>query len=1285
MADALITVLLEQLSSYIQSEVALVIDTREEVVKLTGNLKLVQAVLADADEKQVKKEVVRVWLDNLKQVVYDADDVLDEWRTRTAISQLQGSINVGTRKKVLSYLLSPCFCFQNVIVRYDIGQNIRDINTRLDGIAKQRTDFGLEVVHQIEPRPQTSSVVDVSKIHGRDRAKEEIVSRLLGESSSQGEALRVIAIVGIGGLGKTSLAKMILNEERVNANFKTKMWVCVSEPFNLGSVAKAIIKEATGDGQESAEWEEVHRCLCQSVKGKQFLLVLDDVWTEDPNHWSQLKLALAGGAPGSRIIVTTRNRTVAKMMGSSDFDVHDLENLSNDDSWLVLRDVALVGKEKEEKFEKIGREIAIKCKGVPLAITTLASLLYERQTKQEWKKVLASDLWEMPQIEQFFLPSLFLSYYSLPPISKQCFLYSAVFPKDTELQKVVLIRLWMAQGFFGFEERKDLERSGEDHFHILAMRSFFQDFKKDFDGNITSCKMHDLVHDFAIYLLQNECSYLEAGDAIFDSEKIRHVYANDFQNPSIVKARKMRTFICKLATAIPSELFTKLACLRTLVLRGSLLEVLPKEVENLLHLRYLELSDSELLELPETLCNLYNLQVLGLNWCRKLHKLPKKIGKLSNLRHLEIERTDGLSYFPKSIAALRSLRTLSKFIVSDAGHGCKIGDLQRLNNLQGALELEGLSRVTDEKDVVRAELKKKVNLRQLSFCFKKESGFSIGMKNVLEKLEPHEDLEVLEIRDYPDSQFPSWVQSCSVLTNIVEMSLSECNQCTQLPAFGKLAFLQSLKIKGMSSVTRIGSEFYGFGARMTVFPKLKSLVILDMERLEEWELPVSKDTKIMPLLSKIILEKCPMLRALPCLGSLESLKKLSLSRLPSVTHIGHEFFGFDAQMMAFPKLDSLVIEDMEKLEEWELLTSKDTEIMPLLVELNLEKCPMLRALPCLGSLESLENLSMEALPSVKYMGDEFYGFGADSSLGVEMITFPKLKTLEMKKFDELEEWEIPISKNRKIMPLLSELELNRCKKLRALPRVWKMRESLEVLKLGWLDSVEGVGVEFVGNDNEGSLQDEVTFPKLRELAIRGMPKLKVWSVPLITPCLVKLELYGFPKLKKLPTFQECMKTLEDLEIAGMGEWEGQEKIVINDEKGGGDSCGLRSLFIGVCPKLSVVPDYMFSPSLRVLTLDSDVGVLFDSFPADASLCSITKVSLWSQQHSSLPKGFDLLKALQSIEFNCCSTLDFDLKEFARHFTMLRNLEIFNCPLLAQRFKGDDWRTILAHVPTIEIV
>ncbi|KAL5706979.1 hypothetical protein ACHQM5_025083 [Ranunculus cassubicifolius] len=276
----------------------------------------------------------------------------------------------------------------------------------------------------------------------------------------------------------------------------------------------------------------------------------------------------------------------------------------------------------------------------------------------------------------------------------------------------------------------------------------------------------------------------------------------------VLDAWRTRTAISQLQ--VPNDLFNKFACLRTLVLQ---LEVLPNEVEKMVHLRYLDLSGSELHELPETICNIYNLQVLILNECSNLSKLPEKIGMLSNLRHLEIEKTYCLRCFPKSIAKLSSLRTLSKFVVSDADHEGTIGDLQLLNNLGGVLKLNRLCRVADENDADRAELNKKKNLRELVFEFKavvsEGSCVRMGMKKILEKLEPHGNLEILEIRDYPDSQFPGWVHSCLLLSNIVEVRLFSCEQCMQLPAFGKLASLKKLKIKGMSSVTRIGSEFYG--------------------------------------------------------------------------------------------------------------------------------------------------------------------------------------------------------------------------------------------------------------------------------------------------------------------------------------------------------------------------------------------------------------------------------------------------------------------------------------------
>ncbi|KAL5708272.1 hypothetical protein ACHQM5_019087 [Ranunculus cassubicifolius] len=970
MTDALVSMVLEQFTSYAQHEVELVVGVREEVRKLSVTLRMIQGVLEDAEQKQVKNGAVKVWLEELKGVLYDADDVMDEWNTKTAISQLQridldDNTSKRRKKKVLSLLLSLFTCFKHVTVRYAIGHRVKEIGEQLDDINNKRSQFGLvNSPSQDQPRLITSSIVDVSKIHGRDQDTKIIVNRLLGESSHQESEVQVIAIVGMGGFGKTTLAKLVLKEEGVVKNFEKKMWVCVSEPFDLFGVAKKIIEEAQGNVPSSIGWEAIHQCLCNSVKGIRFLLVLDDVWTKDPNHWNPLKVSLDGGAPGSRIIVTTRNEEVAKMMGSS--HIHSVEKLSEGDGWSLLRDIALKGRDDEcRKFEKVGKEIANKCKGVPLVLSTLAGLLRVKATVQNWRDILGSDLWGLAQIEDFFLPSLFLSYYSLPSVSKQCFLYCSVFPKDTQMEKELLVKLWMAEGFLGTGRMVELEKVGEDHFDNLAMRSFFQDFENDSNGNITSCKMHDLVHDFAQYLSQGECS----NNSKFDCEKVRYLYRQGIENSSLYEAKKLRTLIGYSRT-ISVDLFEKLPCLRVLDLGYTDdLKELPEAVGKLVHLRYLDLSDDrDLLKLPETICNLYNLQTLRLNRCDRLKKLPEEIGRLSNLRHLEMERTDALHHLPQSIKRLSSLRTLSKFIVSQ---GCKIGNLKHLNNLGGALELEGLGGMTDESDAIEADLKKKKNLRFLTFDWENGEENDMGVQSdvagavgILERLEPHEDLEKLEMSNYIGSQFPRWFGNSLVLGNLVKMKFYRCNQITQLPGLGKLGSLESLKISGMGSVKSIGREFYyGFdssslgGGEVISFPKLKTLVLRDMDELENWELPtMSKDTKIMPLLSRLLIEDCRKLKALPCLGKLESLEELEISYLDSIERLDLGMSNHDESMpqedqVLFPKLWKLYIFGMDKLEEWSVPLERSFGMDKLY--LTIQKCPRMRVLPDLTKFKSL--------------------------------------------------------------------------------------------------------------------------------------------------------------------------------------------------------------------------------------------------------------------------------------------------------------------------------------------
>ncbi|PIA27069.1 hypothetical protein AQUCO_08300039v1 [Aquilegia coerulea] len=1309
MADALVSIVLEQLASVVKQKVKLVLSVRKDVKDLSLKLGMVKAVLHDAEMKQIKEEAVKLWLEQLKDLLYNADDVLDEWNTRTNLSsssQIQGADNDDD---------------------YGIGTRIKEIRESFDEVNKNKESLMLNnqgPSHEEPHQRLTSSVVDVTEICGRDHDKDVIISKLLSESSHQDLNMNthVISIVGTGGFGKTTLAKLVLEEPEVKETFDKRMWVCVSEPFNLIEVAKAIIQQAKGDVPTVNGWEALHQHLCDSVKGSRFLLVLDDVWTEDTNDWTPLKLSLNGGARGSRVIVTTRNEKVAQMMNSS--YTHNLGKLSDDDSLSLFERIAFSGRQEDlAKLGNIGKEISKKCKGVPLAIKIVASLMRYKKAKKDWNHVLRSEIWDIPQMQKDFLPSLFLSYYPLPSILKQCFMYCAIFPKDTELEKVKLVKLWMAQGFLGSGGDKELEKIGEDYFDDLAMRSFFQNFRRDYEGNITSCMMHDLVHDFAQFFAKKECCILEQGKKLADDSKVRHISNNlpegvDVDCSTIYKAKNLRTLFSRGSINL-IMVFNELRSLRVLDLSWAPLEQLPDEVEQLLHLRYLNLSGTSLLELPKTISRLNNLQTLNLNWCGNLIKLPDGIGELRNLRHLELEETDELSCLPRGIGWLKFLRTLSKFIVGDASNGCDISKLKDLCFLRGRLVINGLGRVADAKTAAEAELKKKrFDVLSLNFDNSEEGGFDY-MSGVLENLQPHEDVQELKILGFAGLQFPSWFQNSSMLINLAKLRLENCEKTTELSALGNLESLEELEVKALKSVKHIGLQFYGFG--IVAFPKLKKLEISEMSELIEWEFPVSM--AIMPCLQELELSRCPMLRALPSLGRLESLQSLKIEEMSSVKHIGLQFYG--SGVVAFPKLKKLEISEMSELIEWEFPVSM--AIMPCLQELELSRCPMLRALPSLGRLESLQSLKIEEMSSVKHIGLQFYGSG--------VVAFPKLKKLEISEMSELIEWEFPVS--MAIMPCLQELELSRCPMLRALPGLGRL-ESLKSLKIHELNSIKRLGPEFwgVSADEFGgcSIQERVngdggggsvgeliqeeekgtscfgkpvtSFPRLTKLVIGiFMSGWEEWILPpfgqvIIMPCLHELRLADGPKKFELPDLLARLKTLEILSLSYFEECEEGEDMSL--------PC-LRELLLYDC-KFPVIPRFLFPhtlkqlciwecknlrgmqsclpPLLESLELNGDVGVLAESLPIEFShnYLNLRSFKIYWSKHPSLPKGFNHLTAIQYLTFYDCESLDFDLNEL-KHLTMLQELSISYCSILAKRFQspsGEDWMIILSHVPNIKI-
>ncbi|KAK2654736.1 hypothetical protein Ddye_014592 [Dipteronia dyeriana] len=460
----------------------------------------------------------------------------------------------------------------------------------------------------------------------------------------------------MGGMGKTTLAQLVYNDGEVKSNFDKRIWVCVSDPFDEVRIANAIIEGLTDSVSNFTELESLLKHIHESVSKTKFLLVLDDVWTEEYNKWEPLYNSLNNGHQGSKILVTTRKSTVAGMMES--IDIIDMEELSKDGSWLLFKRLAFFDRPQQEceKLENIGREIVGKCKGLPLALKTVGSLLRFKKTREQWQRILDNEIWKLEELEKGLFPPLLLSYNDMPSMIKRCFSYCAVFPKDYEIRKDELVILWMAQGYLSLKQNQELEIVGEESFDRLALCSFFQDFKKDDDDNIITCKMHDIVHDFAQFLVKNECFTMGTssdGESSCSYENARHLKMTlederaSFPTNigSIFKLRSLLVrWECKDCSSISNclpNLFKQLTCLRALELhevRWSFdypitikrITQIPSEIGKLIHLRYLCMISLEgLKELPESLCELYNLKNFESEFLFQTRKATSRDGEVN--------------------------------------------------------------------------------------------------------------------------------------------------------------------------------------------------------------------------------------------------------------------------------------------------------------------------------------------------------------------------------------------------------------------------------------------------------------------------------------------------------------------------------------------------------------------------------------------------------------------------------------------------------------------------------
>ncbi|KAL5994901.1 hypothetical protein ACLOJK_024958 [Asimina triloba] len=1118
MADAIASLLLQTVYENLKSKavdgVRHAWDIDEEVENLSSTLSAIQAVLEDAEEKQIESKPVKDWLQKLKAVAYDADDVVDEFAIEAQRLELQG-VRQGKSRKVMTAFISfvnstfSSLGWKGETFQQYIARRIDEIRVRLDQIADEQKKFHLQTREgskRVEIRPQrdTSSFVDEKVVFGRDGEKEEIVGIMLSGCASRREIIPVVAIVGMGGLGKTTVAQLVFNDPRVGQYFDLCAWVCVSDDFDVKRLTREIIESATKTPCALSNLDSMHHFLQNVIAGKRCLIVLDDVWNKNRNYWEQLQTPFIAGARGSKILVTTRDKRVSSVMGA--MVTHDLKGLSDHGCWSLFKRRASIDESiaSHPGMLLIKEKVVERCQGLPLAVKALGGLLYTKDPR-EWNGILDSKIWNLPGETSDVLPVLRLSYHHLPTNLKQCFAFCSMYPKDYRLEKGELVQLWISEGFVQEREGKPIEDTGSEHFDELLRRSFLQHSTSD--GFYV---MHDLIHDLALFISSSECSALESGKTCTVPKAARHLSficasgtkSEDIEalHQKLHPLRQLRTFLlihgsktpemdpnCRMD--VPHDFFQKFSYLRVLDLSYAKITELPKSMDSSKHLRYLNLSNTSIRKFPGSLSSIYSLQTLKVTYCRSLVEFPNNFNNLMNLRHIHNKET-GMTLMPHGFGKLTSLQTLAEFIVGkERGHG--IEELQGLTSLQGMINILNLENVVDAEAAKGACLRNKPYISELKLDWSFTRGDTLQARTVeegvLDGLQPHHNLKVLKINWYNGTCFPSWMTSNSLLPHLVHLELYRCSRCSLLPPLGQLPSLKYLTIEGMDEVKHIGHELCGIE---NAFPMLEELQLKSLPNLEEWcginegDFPHLRKFQMylcrklkqlpnlrLPALAHLEIDSCEELISLPHLP--RSLQKLEVNLLANLEEWCR---GFEAE---FSFLEELIITNCPKMQTW------PSSLSPLKY-LQICSCQGFVALPPLApSLSKLllyecnERVLRSLLPltSITYLE---IGRVPELTVLPPKLLQPLTKLKELKilgcqellsllREDALEDERLPMG--------LTSLEIADCPKLNSLPRGLHFHSSLETLKISNCPQLS-------------SLPDEGLPKTLQYLEIQTCPTLK---------------------------------------------------------------------------------------------------------------------------------------------------------------------------------------------------
>ncbi|CAM8945340.1 unnamed protein product [Rhodiola kirilowii] len=683
-AGAAIATAVLKLGQFLYQHANFLLDIKDKIERLKKELSWMQSFLQDAEKKLDNNSLIREWVSDVRDLAYDCEDVIDTFLLKLSCMREPQPGCIGT--------MSRCFVAYTAKFpsTYDLGCQIEKLMTKVIDISSRRERYGLDAADVSTSDSRAKKLMHLRRSTPYANNEHmvglgETISLLKGKLTNGGSDRFVISILGMGGLGKTTLARKLYNSLR-QEYFESYSWVCVSQEYNPRDILLHLIKSMVNPTDKVLERMTTEASMEAYLRiwlsGRRFLVVIDDVWEREA--WESLERAFPDNNKNSRVIITTRNKHVAALNTAY---VHELRYLQEDESWELFCKKAFPddnGITCPPNLERLGREMVTKCSGLPLAIITLGGLLSTKsQVLGEWEMV-RDNLWKELKKDSVHINAvLLLSYKDLPQNLKPCFLYVGMFPEDFEISISKLILMWVAEGFIGQEEEGSPEDIAKSYFHELVGRSLIQKKSEDWIGS--TCRVHDLLRDMAIRNAKEMCFslYYDGKTTSNLSKALPHrrlTYMACDNIPSSYINPSLRTF-CQWTTVTDSHpnrqwttasekmfqsLFECFSLLRVLdiqvgVYGTSKIQVLkiPREIGKLVHLRYLGLGLPLHTkgEFPETISNLKALETLSVRSGEPV-TIQKTMVKLKNLRHL-IGRFDSTGDWIGRLTGLETLGEIS--------------------------------------------------------------------------------------------------------------------------------------------------------------------------------------------------------------------------------------------------------------------------------------------------------------------------------------------------------------------------------------------------------------------------------------------------------------------------------------------------------------------------------------------------------------------------------------------------------------------------------------------------